>query len=76
MQLQRLDLVQKVIAVCCVLHNVCIDMGDTEAPDFAQLLPDCIAVENEEEQAAAAADRGRRLIRNEIVATFAERLLN
>lgn len=75
MQLQRLELVQRVIGVCCVLHNVCIDMGDTDVDDFEQLLPDRIAVENEREEAPAAV-RGRRLIRDEIVAKFAERLLN
>ncbi|XP_055839397.1 putative nuclease HARBI1 [Episyrphus balteatus] len=30
-QLYRLDLVQKVIVVCCILHNLCIDYGDVDS---------------------------------------------
>lgn len=72
MQLRRLDLIQKVICLCCVLHNICIDMGD--AGDDFEIIP----IE------PAAADRGpvapqpqggRRIARDEIVATFAQRIL-
>lgn len=38
MQLQRLPLIQKIISVCCLLHNVCIDCGDTNMNDF-EVLP-------------------------------------
>lgn len=34
MQLYRLDLVQKVITVCCMLHNLCIDFGDVNTDDL------------------------------------------
>lgn len=34
MQLYRLNLVQKVITVCCMLHNLCIDFGDVDADDL------------------------------------------
>lgn len=34
MQLYRLSLVQKVITVCCMLHNLCIDFGDVDADDL------------------------------------------
>lgn len=34
MQLKRLSLIQKIISVCCMLHNICIDMGDAEVDDL------------------------------------------
>lgn len=33
-QVQRVAVIQKIIAVCCVLHNICIDMGDVEVDDL------------------------------------------
>lgn len=34
-QVQRVAVIQKIIAVCCVLHNICIDMGDVEVDDLS-----------------------------------------
>ena len=34
-QAQRIDVVQKMIAVCSVLHNICIDFGDQVVNDLS-----------------------------------------
>lgn len=74
MQLRRTHLIQQVISVCCVLHNLCIDMGDTIDLDAFGVLP---ANEDVEDEAAPPPqlNRQRRLVRDEIVATFAGRIL-
>lgn len=75
MQLHRLELIQNVICVCCVLHNICLDMGDTgsdfesipnEPPDTVRIAPP---------QSSPKSRSGRATARNEVVALFAERLL-
>lgn len=33
-QVQRVAVIQKIIAVCAVLHNICIDMGDLDVNDI------------------------------------------
>lgn len=75
MQLQRLGLIQDVICVCCVLHNICIDMGDTG--NYLEILPNeaAAAVREAAPQPPLQPRPCRATTRDAIDATFAQRLL-
>lgn len=55
-----------------MLHNICINMGDTVVDDFP--IPDIVG-DQECEQAIPEAPIRARLVRDEIVETFAQRQL-
>lgn len=76
MQLKRIELIQKIISVCCMLHNICIDMGDADVNDLPLPLP--LQADMVDEQPVTAPElppqHGQRQIaRSTIVAVFAER---
>lgn len=71
MQHCRMELIQKIISVCCILHNICIDMGDTDVDDFP-IIPEIAGGEDQPQPQEPAARA--RLVRDEIVQTFAVRL--
>lgn len=81
MQLRRVELIQKVISVCCILHNLCIDMGDINVED----LPAPVNVREHDDGDELAplpilppvqpVHPRRRIVRDEIVAVFEERLV-
>lgn len=76
MQLKRLELIQKVIVVCCMLHNMCIDMGDTG--DIFGLIPNVEEPPAEPQppaQPQAQPQPGGRIARDQIVDVFAQRML-
>lgn len=74
MQISRVAAIQKVICVCCILHNMCIDLGDVEMDDFEN----CEGVDDDDnnEPPPQAPDGAVSVgwVRNEIVAIFAQRL--
>lgn len=72
MQLKRLDLIQKIICVCCVLHNICIDMGD--AGDDFEIIPNEPG-NGDREPIPPQPQATRGMARDAIVATFAQRML-
>lgn len=49
MQLHRVRLIQLVVSCCCILHNICIDSGDTIMDDFPDLPPVVPTMVSEEE---------------------------
>lgn len=75
MQHCRMELIQKVIGVCCIFHNICIDMGDTDVDDFP-IIPDIAGGEDQPPPQPQAPAARARLARDEIVQTFAIRLLD
>lgn len=92
MQLQRLELIQNVICVCCVLHNICIDMGDTgdiylpmgdigdtgdmgDTDNDLEILPSEAAADGRGAAPPPQPQPGRATARDEIVAIFAQRLM-
>lgn len=75
MQLRRPHLIQKIVSVCCMLHNLCIEMGaDVDLNAFG--IP---ANDNDDDNIApphvSRANPQRQSARDEIVPIFAERLL-
>lgn len=81
MQLSRVEAIQKVISVCCVLHNLCIDLGDTfEEEGDEDYVPDDCEGDDELPPPPQPQPPGRlgrlfqgRLARDEIVEIFARR---
>lgn len=74
MKLRRLDLIQKIVAVCCVLHNLCIDMGtDVDLNLFGEPIAEGI---HDQQVVQHPINERRRLVREEIVEIFAQRLHN
>lgn len=76
MQFQRLDLIQRVITTCCILHNICINAGDTVVDDDLNIPP-----EAEPEEPVPALGRGRRApyvrkARDIIVSIYEQRIAN
>lgn len=72
MQICKIEVAQKIVSVCCLFHNMCINMDEMNINDFA-LLPDNAENDDLAPDAAAVAPT-QTLARTEIVAIFADRL--
>lgn len=75
MQLKRVDAIQAVVTASCILHNMCIDLGDMDMDDFENVDgtdPEEAAPPPPPQQPVGEVSRGN--VRDEIVAIFAQRI--
>lgn len=70
-----MDIIQKIISVCCVLHNICINMGHTDVDDFPIIPADAEGDQEWPEPLQEPSAVRGRLVRDEIVEAFALRQL-
>lgn len=73
MQIRNISTVQKIVSVCAMLHNMCIDHGDVDVSDFEEITEE---TNNALPGIGAAAGPSATIVRPEIVQIFHSRLLS